>query len=117
MPIFVVDDDADVLHATRFLLEGEGYSVATFACGRQLLAAFPDAKPCCMVIDYLLPDMTGLDVYHQLRMRGVSTPTIIITGHPSLAIREKVSKAGLPLVEKTSVEDLLEAIESTDSPH
>ncbi|WP_442919056.1 hypothetical protein [Methylobacterium sp. XJLW] len=44
--IYVVDDDAAVLHSTRFLLESEGLRVETFADGPELLAAFPGrARP------------------------------------------------------------------------
>jgi FixJ family two-component response regulator len=112
MPIFMVDDDAEVLNSARFVLENEGYPVVTFENGSMLLAVFPGAKPCCIIIDYMLPDMTGLDVSERLSAQGVTAPTIIITGHPSAAIREKVAQAGLPLVEKPLVEDLLSAIEA-----
>lgn len=112
MPIFMVDDDAETLRSARFMLESEGYRVATFESGSHLLAAFPEARPCCIVIDYVLPDMTGLDACERLRAIGVTAPVIIITGHPSPVIREKVQKAGLPLVEKPLVNELLSAIEA-----
>ncbi|MGH1575096.1 response regulator transcription factor [Methylobacterium sp. P31] len=117
MPVFMVDDDAEILNSARFMLEGEGYPVATFESGRQLLAALPAAKPCCIVIDYLLPDMTGLDACERLRALGVTAPVIIITGHPSPMIREKVQEAGLPLVEKPLVDELLSTIEATGPLH
>lgn len=117
MPIFMVDDDAETLRSARFLLEGEGYPVATFESGGQLLAAFPEAKPCCIVIDYVLPDMTGLDASARLRALGVMAPVIIITGHPSPKIRERVREAGLPLVEKPLVDELLSAIEAVGPLH
>lgn len=117
MPIFIVEDDPEVLNSARFVLEGEGYPVVTFETGTGVLAAFPAAKPCCIVIDYMLPDMTGLDVSRCLRTLGVTVPMIIMTGHPSFVIREKVREAGLPLVEKPSVEELLSAIESVGPLH
>jgi FixJ family two-component response regulator len=117
MPIFMVDDDAETLRSARFVLEGEGYRVVTFEGGGQLLAAFPEAKPCCIVIDYVLPDMTGLDACERLRALGVTAPVIIITGHPSPMIREKVRAAGLPLVEKPLVDELLSTIEAIGPLH
>jgi len=65
----------------------------------------------------VLPDMTGLDAYERVRSSGGTAPVIIITGHPSAAIREKVRQAGLPLVEKAFVEDLLGAIEAIGPLH
>ncbi|MGH1571137.1 response regulator transcription factor [Methylobacterium sp. P31] len=117
MPIFMVDDDAESLSSAQFMLEGEGYLVATFESGSQLLAAFPGAKPCCIVIDYVLTDMTGLDASERLRALGVTAPVIIITGHPSRTIREKVHKAGLPLVEKPLVDELLSTLEAVGPLH
>jgi two-component system, LuxR family, response regulator FixJ len=114
MPIFIVEDDIEVRNSAEFMLESEGYPVLTFERGEELLAALPSLKPCCIIIDYMLPDMTGLDVSKRLSDRGVTIPTIIITGHPSTAIREKVAQAGLPLVEKPLAEDLLKAIERID---
>ncbi|MHB2207993.1 response regulator transcription factor [Methylobacterium sp. CM6257] len=117
MPIFMVDDDAESLSSARFMLEGEGYPVFTFESGGHLLAAFPEARPCCIVIDYVLPDMTGLDACERLRAIGVTAPMIIITGHPSPLIREKVRAAGLSLVEKPLVDELLSAIEALGPLH
>jgi FixJ family two-component response regulator len=112
MPIFMVDDDAESLSSARFMLEAEGYRVAAFESGSQLLSALTEAKPCCIVIDYVLPDMTGLNACERLQALGVTAPMIIITGHPSPMIREKVQKADLPLVEKPLVNELLSAIEA-----
>lgn len=114
MPIFIVEDDPDVSSSVRFMLENEGYPVATFDTGGELLAAMPEAEPCCVVIDYVLPDMNGVDVAKRLQSMGVQAPMIITTGHLSPAIRAKVQTAGLPLVEKPLAEDLLAAIKASE---
>ena len=111
LPIFVADDDADTLEALQFMLTCEGYRVATFASGSELLAACPAALPGLVVVDYVMPDLTGLEVHRQLAELGVTAPAILITGHPDWSIRQCAQAAGVPLVEKPAAQDLLRAIE------
>ncbi len=108
MSIFIVDDDPGALNSLRFLLESEGYTVLAFHDGPDLLSTFPRPEPDCLVIDYKLPTMNGLDVVHRLRELFVGAPVILITGHPDPAIRAEALAAGLELVEKPlSQEQLL----------
>jgi two-component system, LuxR family, response regulator FixJ len=78
--IFVVDDDSDVLVSLRFLLETEGFQVKTFANGAALLSSSNLPSPDdCLVIDYKMIGMNGLELVRELRKRHVSTPVVIIT--------------------------------------
>lgn len=105
--IFVVDDDPAVLHSTRFLLEGEGHVVQTFADGPEVLAAFPGRNPAFVLIDHVMPGMDGLEVYGRLRILDAHVPVILITGHPAPAIRSRARAAGVPLFEKPLAFDAL----------
>jgi two-component system response regulator FixJ len=105
--IFVVDDDPGALSSLRFLLETEGYTVATFRNGQDLLAIFPGADPSCVVIDYKMPNMNGLEVFLRLRQLQVDAPVILITGHPDPSIRRHAREAGVELIEKPLSQDLL----------
>lgn len=98
--IYVVDDDAAVLHSTRFLLESEGHRVETFANGHALLAAYPGPRPSCVLIDHVMPGMDGLEVLNRLRDLDARVPAVLITGHPDPRIRLAASCAGVPLIEK-----------------
>jgi CheY-like chemotaxis protein len=68
--IYIVDDDPAVLHSTRFLLESEGHPVAAFASGQELLAAFPGPSPALVLLDHLMPDIDGLEVWRRLARIG-----------------------------------------------
>lgn len=98
--IYVVDDDAAVLHSTRFLLESDGHRVETFANGPQLLAAYPGPRPSCVLIDHIMPGMDGLEVLTRLRDLDARVPGVLITGHPDPRIRSAALGAGVPLIEK-----------------
>ena len=98
--ICVVDDDPAVLHSLCFLLECEGHQVEPFASGEALLATFPRPCPRCVILDYVMPGMNGLEVFRRLQAFDIRTPAILITGHPDPRIRTWAREAGLSLVEK-----------------
>ncbi|MBY0296990.1 MAG: response regulator [Methylobacterium sp.] len=105
--IYVVDDDPAVLHSTRFLLESEGYRVEGFASGHDLLAAFPGPSPGCIILDHVMPDLDGLEVFRRLREVDRHAPVVLITGHPSPTIRMRAREAGVPVIEKPLALEIL----------
>jgi CheY-like chemotaxis protein len=70
--ILVIDDDPAVRNSLKFALEIEGFSVRLYPTGAALLdeQAMPESG--CLVTDYHLPGMNGLDLLTQLRERNVS---------------------------------------------
>jgi two-component system, LuxR family, response regulator FixJ len=93
--IYVVDDDAGVLGSLRFLLETDGFEVKTFRSGMALLnAAAPDGVD-CLVIDYKMPDINGIDLVGRLRDHHVAAPVILITGYPDDNISARAAAAGV----------------------
>ncbi|MGZ9104723.1 MAG: response regulator [Rhodoplanes sp.] len=59
------------------------------------------------MVDYNLPDMTGLDLVAQLRNRQVALPAILITTNPSGIVRRRAEEAGVPMIEKPLLDDSL----------
>jgi FixJ family two-component response regulator len=98
--IVIVDDDDAVRNSLKFSLEMEGYAVLAFADGLQLLGR-PELSLCgCLVIDQNLPTLSGLDLIAALRKRQFLAPAILITSHPSDALRRQAALAGITIVEK-----------------
>lgn len=97
--VVVVDDDPAVRRSLKFSLELDGFSVSTYADAAELLnAALPSFG--CLVIDYNLPALNGLEVLQRLRNEQVQLPAIMITSYPSKKLRESADAAGIPIVEK-----------------
>jgi two-component system, LuxR family, response regulator FixJ len=96
--IYVVDDDVGVLGSLRFLLETDGFDVRTFRSGTALLNAVAPTGIDCLVIDYKMPDMNGLDLVGQLRDHNVDAPVILITGYPDENISARAAAAGVGCV-------------------
>jgi FixJ family two-component response regulator len=91
--ILIIDDDAAVLGSLGFLLETEGYAV--LACGdvgELLSAEMP--RPGCMIIDFRMPVMNGLDVLRWLREKNIDAPAILITGRLDASIRKLAFESG-----------------------
>jgi two-component system, LuxR family, response regulator FixJ len=106
--IYVVDDDYDVRTSLRFLLETEGFDVRTFRSGSALLGSPTRNRADCLVIDYKMAELDGLELATRLRRLQVSTPIILITGYPDKSIWAKASSAGVRhVLLKPNLEDNL----------
>ncbi|WP_438278614.1 response regulator transcription factor [Nitrobacter sp.] len=93
--ICILDDDPAVLQSLRFLLETHGFKVRTFSAAVTLLASVDPHDVDCLVIDYRLPRMDGLDVALRLRQQNVAAPIVLITGSPNRHMAEKAAAAGI----------------------
>jgi len=98
--ILVVDDDAAMRHSLKFALEVEGFKVHAYSSAHDLLKEERVPANSCLVTDYHMPAMNGLDLVAQLRARHVPIPAILITSHPSEKLRDRAAAAGISIVEK-----------------
>jgi two-component system response regulator FixJ len=106
--ILVLDDDVPVLSSLQFLLETHDFAVRTFRSGASMLNWATLHPSDCIVIDYKMPELDGLQVAAQLRARGVATPVILVTGFPDDSIYIKAAAAGIQQVLlKPDLEDSL----------
>jgi FixJ family two-component response regulator len=106
--IYVVDDDQGVLGSLRFLLETDGFEVRTFRSGPALLDAVAELPVDCIVVDYKMPGMNGIDLASRLRERHIKAPIVMITGYPDESISERAAAVGVRhVVLKPHLEDSL----------
>jgi two-component system, LuxR family, response regulator FixJ len=98
--ILIVDDDAAVRNSLKFSLEAEGYRVRAYATPNELLnePSLPDQS--CLIVNYNMPPMNGLEFVARLRDRHLSIPVILATGHLSDNIRRRAARAGVFTIEK-----------------
>ena len=107
--IFVVDDDAAMLGSLQALLSVQGISVRTFPSARAFLDAYRPEWTGCLLVDYLMPDMSGLDLLAGLRRRKIGLPAIVMTGHGDGVVQQAARDAGAAgtLDKPFRVEDLM----------
>ncbi len=65
--ILVVDDEPDIIALVAYHLARAGYRVSTASTGAEALAAARDERPALVVLDLMLPEMSGFEVLDQLR--------------------------------------------------
>jgi two-component system response regulator FixJ len=95
--VFLIEDDEAVRASMRVLLEASGYSVRDFPSAEQLLAEADARQARCIITDYHLPGMTGIDLVETLRAQGVATPAIIVSANGK-ALIARASRAGITAV-------------------
>ena len=81
----------------QLLLQGRGFDVRAYASGDALLNGAA-ADPDCLVSDFRLAGVDGIELLAALRHRGWTRPAVLVTGFPSADIRERASEAGYSMV-------------------
>ena len=76
--ILVVDDESWVLQLVRGYLEQAGFAVVTASSGRGALAEFAGFRPDLVILDWMLPDLEGMEVASHIR-RDSDVPIIMLT--------------------------------------
>ncbi len=84
MAILIVEDDERILQFLRRGLEAEGYLIETANTGKQGLLLASSSKYDLLLLDLMLPDLSGLEVCCQLRQQAISTPILMLTAMDSL---------------------------------
>jgi CheY-like chemotaxis protein len=82
--VLIADDEPHVLELLRDFLTGVGYEVLAVATGAEALDAVPAFQPDVILLDMLMPGLSGRDVFDALRRTGVTVPVILISGTPRL---------------------------------
>ena len=77
--ILVVDDEPSIVDAVATALRYEGYEVEEAATGRDALEAVIREEPSLVVLDWMLPDIEGIEVGRRLRERGFKTAILFLT--------------------------------------
>src|SRR5260370_40573115 len=77
--ILIVEDDPDILLGLEEVVRSESFDVAVCNRGDQALAAFDKHHPVLIVLDVMLPGMSGYDICRHLRARKIQTPILMLT--------------------------------------
>jgi two-component system response regulator FixJ len=104
-PVLVVDDDAAVRNSLKFALELEGLNVRLYGSGDELLTEEDLPASGCLVIDYYMPAMNGVELVSRLRRRHVDLPAILITAKLTQDLRRRATRAGFKQVLEKPLED------------
>jgi two-component system, LuxR family, response regulator FixJ len=105
--VLVVDDDAAVRDSLKFLLELEGFGVRAYADGKELLKeAVIDGNE-CLVVDQVMPGLSGLETIDALRRQGGINPVVLVISDPNLKVLKAAAARGITVLEKPFYEHAL----------
>ena len=77
--LLVVDDEPSILHVFSRVFDAGEVELVTASCGGEALDLVSDAQPDAVILDVILPDRSGLDVFKEIRRRDARIPVIFIT--------------------------------------
>ncbi|MGJ3249836.1 MAG: response regulator transcription factor [Elainellaceae cyanobacterium] len=110
--IIIVEDETKLARFIELELSYEGYKITVANDGLTGLTAIRDSNPDLIILDWLLPGLTGLEVCRRLRTTGSKTPIILLTAKDDVSDRVAGLDAGADdyLVKPFSIEELLARI-------
>lgn len=92
--ILLVDDEEKLLKTTSKLMS-HSFNTITANCAIQALNILERMEPDCIVLDIVMPGMSGLDFLEKIRGEGNRVPVIIMTGDSHLLHAEKSANLGV----------------------
>ena len=85
--VLVVDDESVLAEMVSMALRYEGWNISTAGDGSSAIAAARAQRPDVVVLDVMLPDMSGLDVLHKLREENPQLPVLLLTAKDAVEDR------------------------------
>lgn len=77
--LLLIEDDQELIDLLSMHLQSEGYSVTAAADGEAGLLAFHEGSFALVILDWMLPSTSGLDVLRDIRMQDTRTPVLMLT--------------------------------------
>ena len=109
MCVLIVEDDRSLLQAVAAVFEEERYQVDRASTGDEGLALARQGIYDLVVLDIMLPGLSGLDIIRDLRKKGMSTPILLLTARDTVEDRVRGLDAGADdyLVKPFATQELL----------
>jgi two-component system, OmpR family, response regulator len=92
--ILVVDDEPSIVDAVGTALRYEGFDVQDATTGRDALASVTRAEPDLIVLDWMLPDLDGIEVARRLRDRGYKSAILFLTAKDTVENKVDALRGG-----------------------
>jgi len=112
MRILIIEDDADLCEAVKFHLEREGYRADVCHNGGDALHFIRQQAHQLIILDRMLPEVSGISILRQMRARGIATPVIITTALNGVGDRIEGLDAGADdyLIKPFAMDELMARI-------
>jgi RNA polymerase sigma factor (sigma-70 family) len=92
--VLVVDDEPEMRSALVRLFRSEGLEVEAYGTAREFLEVWRRGDGACLVLDLMMPQMSGLQLLEQLRASGSQLPVLFLTGAADVRVAVEAMRAG-----------------------
>jgi FixJ family two-component response regulator len=92
--VFIVDDDREVCAAMSRLLSAANYGARSFESAESFLTEHDPDAPGCLLLDYFMPGMSGLELQQKLIDSGRARPIVFLTGAGDVQVSVSAMKVG-----------------------
>jgi two-component system response regulator FixJ len=94
LTVYLVDDDHAVLESLTGLLAAAQHKTRRFVSAEDFLDSLNDDTAGCLVTDFKMTGMTGLDLLRELKNAGSLLPIIVVTGHATVPVTVELMQSG-----------------------
>jgi len=106
--VFIIDDDSDIRTSLSRSLTKRGFYVECFASANSFLNCYDESLSGCILLDYGMPEINGLELQQKLIDKKFSIPIIFMTGHGGIPESVQAIKAGaIDFLEKPFKQEVL----------
>ncbi len=122
LKLLLVDDEKDFVDTLAERLELRGFEVLTAVDGHSALRLIENDSPQLVILDMLMPGLSGLDVLKQMKTLNLQIPVILLTGRGSSAEGDEGIQLGAydyimkPIDINKLIQKMEEAVTSTPGP-
>ena len=112
MRLLVVDDDVSVGKLLRAIFDRDGWEVANATSGEECLAMVRQNPPDVIVLDNMMPGLTGLETARQLRKDGFDKPIVLFSAYVGPDLQSAVQELDLNPVDKVDTQAVIQIVDS-----
>lgn len=92
--VYIVDDEFSIRDSLQLLLESAGFTVKCFESASDFLENYNPEQPGCLILDVLMPAMSGIELQDVLAKKNIDIPIVFISGHGDVTTSAKAFRAG-----------------------
>ena len=92
--VTVVDDDISVRESLPDRLKQFGFATRAFSSAEEFLSSDCVDQTRCLILDVVMPGMTGLDLQRELKVLGRTIPIVFMTAHKEEGVRKRALEGG-----------------------
>jgi CheY-like chemotaxis protein len=111
MRLLVCDDDPAVGKLLESIYTGEGWDVDVVTSGQACIARAATLPPDILVLDHMMPEMTGIETARVLRGRGFTKPIVLFSAYLAPEIDDAVRALDLLAVSKVDTQAVIRIID------